>query len=112
MPKNRDNIYDPDPGKGFTRAKLPQLQEIEKSQLDTAPQHTSAIKKKLFNEEKEISKMNLIPDVGLDNQKGFDHRLNGSIHMSQWPVHIKLILLLTKIIKDDLSYSKGVQKNP
>ena len=30
--------------------------------------------------------------------------------MSQWPVHIKLILLLTKIIKDVLSYSKGVQK--
>ena len=30
--------------------------------------------------------------------------------MSQWPVHIKLILLLAKIIKDVLSYSKGVQK--
>ena len=30
--------------------------------------------------------------------------------MSLWPVHIKLILLLTKIIKDALSYSKGVQK--
>ena len=29
--------------------------------------------------------------------------------MSQWPVHIKLILLLTKIIKDVLSYSKCVQ---
>ena len=54
MPKNRDNIYDPDPGKGFTRAKLTQLEEIEKSQLDTVPQHTSAIKKKLFNEDKEI----------------------------------------------------------
>ena len=30
--------------------------------------------------------------------------------MSQWPVHIKLIPLLTKIIKDVSSYSKGVQK--
>ena len=30
--------------------------------------------------------------------------------MSPWPVHIKLILLLTKIIKDVSSYSKGVQK--
>ena len=30
--------------------------------------------------------------------------------MSQSPVHIKLILLLTKIIKDVSSYSKGVQK--
>ena len=30
--------------------------------------------------------------------------------MSQWPVHIKLILLVTKIIKDVLHYSKGVQK--
>ena len=30
--------------------------------------------------------------------------------MSQWPVHIKLILLLTKIIKDVSSYSKGVPK--
>ena len=30
--------------------------------------------------------------------------------MSQWPVHIKLTLLLTKIIKDVSSYSKGVQK--
>ena len=30
--------------------------------------------------------------------------------MSQWPVHIKLILLLTKIIKDVLSYGKGVHK--
>ena len=30
--------------------------------------------------------------------------------MSQWPVHIKLILLFTKIIKDVSSYSKGVQK--
>ena len=52
--------------------------------------------------------MNLIPNVGLDNQNGLDHRFNDSIHMSQWPVHIKL----TKIIKDVLSYSKGVQKNP
>ena len=42
--------------------------------------------------------------------KGFDHRFNDSIQMSQWPVHIKLTLLLTKIIKDVLSYSKGVQK--
>ena len=56
--------------------------------------------------------MNLIPNVGLDNQKGLDHRFNDSIHMSQWPFHIKLTLLLTKIIKDLLSYSKGVQKNP
>ena len=55
--------------------------------------------------------MNLIPNVGLDKQKGLDHRFNDSIHMSQWPVHIKLTLLLTKIIKDVLSYSKGVQKN-
>ena len=44
-----------------------------------------------------------------NNQKWFDHRFNDSIQMSQWPVHIKLILLLTKIIKDVLSYSKGVQ---
>ena len=28
MPENRDNVYDPDPAKGFTRAKLAQLQEI------------------------------------------------------------------------------------
>ena len=34
-----------------------------------------------------------------NNQKWFDHRFNDSIQMSQWPVHIKLILLLTKIIK-------------
>ena len=33
MPENRDNIYDPDPGKGFTRAKLVQLQEIKQIQL-------------------------------------------------------------------------------
>ena len=45
-----------------------------------------------------------------NNQKWFDHRFNDSIQMSQWPVHIKQILLLTKIIKDVLSYSKGVQK--
>ena len=45
-----------------------------------------------------------------NNQKWFDHGFNNSIQMSQWPVHIKLILLLTKIIKDVLSYSKGVQK--
>ena len=45
-----------------------------------------------------------------NNQKWFDHRFNDSIQMSKWPVHIKLILLLTKIIKDILSYSKGVQK--
>ena len=44
-----------------------------------------------------------------NNQKWFDHGFNNSIQMSQWPVHIKLILLLTKIIKDVLSYSKGVQ---
>ena len=36
MPENRDNVYDPDPGKGFTREKLAQLWETEKSQLDTA----------------------------------------------------------------------------
>jgi len=35
MPENRDHVYDPDPGKGFTRAKLSQLQEINKSQLET-----------------------------------------------------------------------------
>ena len=34
-----------------------------------------------------------------NNQKWFDHGFNNSIQMSQWPVHIKLILLLTKIIK-------------
>ena len=34
-----------------------------------------------------------------NNQKWFDHRFHDSIQMSQWPVHIKLILLLTKIIK-------------
>ena len=37
MPENRDKVYDPDPGKGFTWAKLAQLKEIEKSQLDTTP---------------------------------------------------------------------------
>ena len=34
------------PGKGFTRAKLAQLQEIKKSQLDTTPQdkiHTDTL---------------------------------------------------------------------
>ena len=35
MPENRDNVYDPDPGKGFTRAKLAQLQEIKKSSSTT-----------------------------------------------------------------------------
>ena len=39
-----------------------------------------------------------------NNQKWFDHRFNDSIQMTQWPVHIKLILLLTKIITDVLSY--------
>ena len=45
-----------------------------------------------------------------NNQNCFDHRFNDSIQMSQWRVQIKLILLLTKIIKDVSSYSKGVQK--
>ena len=30
MLENRDHVYDPDPGKGFTRARLAQLQEIQK----------------------------------------------------------------------------------
>ena len=38
LPENEDKVYDPDPGKGFTRAKLARLQEIKKSQLATAPQ--------------------------------------------------------------------------
>ena len=42
-----------------------------------------------------------------NNQKWFDHGFNNSIQMSKCPVHIKLILLLTKIIKDVWSYSKG-----
>ena len=54
MPENRDN-NDPDPGKGFTRSKLAQLQEIKKSQLDTALQnkvHTDTLDQLLFHKKR------------------------------------------------------------
>ena len=73
--------------------------------MDQICDRDSAIKRELFNEERESD-----TTCKSNNQKWFDHRFNDSIQMSQWPVHIKLILLLTKIIKDVLSYSKGVQK--
>ena len=70
----------------------------------------STIKKELFNEGKENLKNESDTRCQSNNKKWFDHRFNNSIQMSQWPVHIKLIPLLTKIIKDVLSYGKGVQK--
>ena len=53
--------------------------------------------------------MNLIPDVSLITKSGLIRDLI-TASKCQWPVHIKLIPLLTKIIKNILSYSKGVQK--
>ena len=46
MPENRDKFVIQTQAKGFTRAKLAQLQEIKKSQLDTTPQdklHTDTL---------------------------------------------------------------------
>ena len=53
--------------------------------------------------------MNLRPDISLTTKSGLIIDLI-TASKGQWPVDIKLILLLTKIIKDVLSYGKGVHK--
>ena len=76
--------------------------------MDQMCDRYSTIKKELFK--KENLKNESDTRCQSNNQKWFDQRFNNSIQMSQWPVYIKLIPLLTKIIKNILSYSKGVQK--
>ena len=76
--------------------------------MDQICDRYSAIKKELFK--KENLKNESDTRCQSNNQKWFDQRFNNSIQMSQWPVYIKLIPLLTKIIKNILSYSKGGQK--
>ena len=55
--------------------------------------------------------MKLRPDISLTTKSGLIIDLI-TASKGQWPVDIKLILLLTKIIKDVLSYGKGVHKKP
>ena len=76
--------------------------------MDQMCDRYSTIKKELFK--KENLKNESDTRCQSNNQKWFDQRFNNSIQMSQWLVYIKLIPLLTKIIKNILSYSKGGQK--
>ena len=91
----------------------PELEHISLILIRSALQHGSNMWQIFSNQQRTIQwrKGNLKNESDTrcksNNQKWFDHRFNNSIQMSQWPVHIKLILLLTKIIKDVWSYSKG-----